>query len=114
MRDKFTEEVRISHIKEAIDYIKQFTAEKTVEEFTTEHMMRFAVERQLEIIGEASNHISSETKALAPNIEWKKIKSFRNISVHEYHGIDPVIVANIVFNDIPILEAALPLLLKNQ
>lgn len=95
MRDKLGEEVRIQHIQEAIDYIKSFTKGKTAADFEAEPMMRFAVERQLEIIGEVSNHITSERKALAPNIEWKKIKSFRNIAAHEYRGIDYEIIAPI-------------------
>lgn len=83
MRDKIGEKARLLHIRDAIRYIKEFTAGKTLGDFSTEHMMRFAVERQLEIIGEAANHLSTETKDIATQIDWRNIKAFRNITAHE-------------------------------
>jgi uncharacterized protein with HEPN domain len=64
-------------------------------------MMRFAVERQLEIIGEAANHLSAETKDKAPQIDWRNIKAFRNIAAHEYFGISETVLYQIVTGDIP-------------
>jgi uncharacterized protein with HEPN domain len=107
MRDKLGEPVRNSHILEAIPYIELFTKEKTEEDLVSQAMMLFAVIKQLEIIGEAANHISQESKDRMSDIEWWKIKGFRNISVHEYFGINPRILWSIVQNDIPVLKAAL-------
>ena len=42
----------------------------------------------MEIIGEASNNISEETKLKVGNIEWDKIIGMRNFVVHEYFGIN--------------------------
>lgn len=50
--------------------------------------LRFAIERQLEIIGEASNHLSDNLKTENPQIEWRKIVAFRNFLAHEYFGVD--------------------------
>ena len=76
--------------------------------------MRFAVERQLEIIGEATNHLSENTKQSVDGIKWRTIKAFQNISVHEYFGLDVAIIWNIVCNDIPELETALASLSLNK
>jgi len=55
-------------------------------------MMRFACIKQMEIIGEASNHISSETKLKFTTVEWSQIIGMRNVFVHEYFGIDSNLV----------------------
>lgn len=67
-------------------------------------MMRFACIKQMEIIGEASGHVSDEIKIKFTNIEWKQIKGMRNIFVHEYFGIDSKIVWEIIKHDIPDLK----------
>jgi uncharacterized protein with HEPN domain len=55
-------------------------------------MMRFACVKQMEIIGEASNHISDETKLKFTTVEWSQIIGMRNVFVHEYFGIDSNLV----------------------
>ncbi len=84
MNDK----ARILHIIDAIDYTDGFLKNKTVQDLEQDSMLRFAVERQLEIIGEASKHISQDLKNKYSNIEWVKIVAFRNFLAHEYFGID--------------------------
>ena len=107
MRDKLGEPVRIGHVLDAIAHVENFTAGKTEDSLTNEPMLRFAVERQLEIIGEASNYILPETKQRIGHIDWKLIKSFRNIVAHEYFGLDYSIVWHIVTVDLPLLKQAL-------
>ena len=67
-------------------------------------MMRFACIKQMEIIGEASNHISEELKALFTDIEWNSIKGMRNVLVHEYFGIDTRLIWEIIKYDLPELK----------
>ena len=67
-------------------------------------MMRFASIKQMEIIGEASDHISGEIKAQFSEIEWNQIKGMRNIFVHEYFGIDSRLVWDIIIHDLPELK----------
>lgn len=55
-----------------------------------------AVIRNFEIIGEAANRVESDFKIENPEIEWRRIKGFRNRIVHEYFGIDYEIVWNII------------------
>lgn len=59
-------------------------------------MFRFAVERPLEIIGEAANHLSESAKEAAPEIEWRRIVAFRNFVTHEYFGVDLELLWDIV------------------
>ncbi|MEN9952396.1 MAG: hypothetical protein RLZZ520_664 [Bacteroidota bacterium] len=67
-------------------------------------MMRFASVKQIEIIGEAANNISEETKEKFSEIQWRQITGLRHVLVHEYFGIDSRLIWQIIVNDIPTLK----------
>jgi uncharacterized protein with HEPN domain len=67
-------------------------------------MMRFACIKQLEIIGEAGNHISVETQAKFSEVEWAQIVGMRNVFVHEYFGVDTNLVWEIIKSELPELK----------
>ncbi len=104
MRDKFGDKARLNHILEAIIEVEQYLVGADFETFLDNSMMRFACVKQLEIIGEASNHVSDEIKTRFSTIEWNQIKGMRNILVHEYFGIDTILVWEIIENDLPDLK----------
>lgn len=66
--------------------------------------MRFACIKQIEIIGEAANYISPETKSLFTDMEWQQIIGMRHVLVHEYFGIDFDLIWQVIINDLPILK----------
>lgn len=66
-----------------------------------------AVLRNLEVIGEAARHISHETQALYPTVDWANARAMRNVIVHGYEGVSFAIVWRTICDDIPPLEAAL-------
>lgn len=64
-----------------------FAEGRTFEHYLREKLLRSAVERQVEIIGEAAGKISAETKASCPDIPWQRIVSQRNVLAHDYGRI---------------------------
>ncbi|GAB2572110.1 hypothetical protein GCM10027190_22640 [Spirosoma areae] len=70
-------------------------------------MMRFACIKQLEIIGEACNHIDVETIATYSDVEWRKIVGLRNFLIHEYFGVDAALVWDVIQNNLPQLKSQL-------
>ena len=64
------------------------------------------------IIGEASANIDPDFKIINPQIEWKRIKDFRNRMVHDYIGTDYEVVWEIIINFIDELEFQIQELLK--
>ncbi|MDR2716982.1 MAG: DUF86 domain-containing protein [Treponema sp.] len=56
-------------------------------QFEKDKMRRLAVERQLEVIGQAANKISIETQNNLENIPWKNIIGLRNKLAHDYGEI---------------------------
>jgi uncharacterized protein with HEPN domain len=104
MRGKLGDSIRLQHILEAIHEIETYLVSSDFTEFMNNSMMRFACIKQMEIIGEASNHISEEIKSNFTDIEWAQIVGMRNVFVHEYFGVDTNLVWEIIKNDIPDLK----------
>ncbi|HUX56306.1 MAG TPA: DUF86 domain-containing protein [Bacteroidales bacterium] len=104
MRDKSGDKVRLQHILDAILEIENYTLNTDFSDFMKNSMMRFACIKQMEIIGEAGNHISDEVKANFSTIEWSQIIGMRNVFVHEYFGVDPKLVWEIIKVDLPVLK----------
>jgi len=104
MRGKFGDKVRLQHILDAIVEIEEYLLDVNFAEFMQNSMMRFACIKQMEIIGEAGNHVSDETKAKFSTVEWAQITGMRNVFVHEYFGVDSSLVWEIIKNDIPDLK----------
>lgn len=80
----------------AANKIVTYTKDFDFESFLEDEKTIDAVIRNFEIIGEAANRIEPDFKIENPEIEWKRIKGFRNRIVHEYFGIDNEIVWNII------------------
>ncbi len=76
--------------------IKEYIYGLDYDSFTSDDKTMDAVVRNFEIIGEAANRIDSEFRDKNPEIEWKRIRGFRNRIVHEYFGIDYEIVWEII------------------
>lgn len=76
--------------------IKQYTTGFDFQVFISDDKTIDAVVRNFEIIGEAANRIDPDFKNNHPEIEWRRIKGFRNRIVHDYFGIDYGIVWDII------------------
>ena len=73
----------------AIKEIRSFIAEETLEEFTKSRLHQVAVERELEIIGEALKRLEISDEGLFEQIENRhKIIGMRNVLAHGYDVID--------------------------
>lgn len=64
-----------------------FTEGKTLAEYQADLLLRSAVERQIEIIGEAARRISKSKRDAIHGIQWSGIISQRHILAHEYGEI---------------------------
>lgn len=106
MKGKIGDSQRLIHILEAIIEIEMYTLNTSLEGFLENSMMRFASIKQIEIIGEASNYISEETKSKFADIQWRQIIGMRHILVHEYFGVDSQLIWQIIIEDIPKLKNA--------
>ena len=87
--------------------ILDYTQNLSFEEFTKDGKTIDAVIRNFEIVGEAANRLPEAFKDKHPNIDWHRIRGFRNRIVHDYFGIDYAIVWEIKETFLPTLIATL-------
>ena len=80
-------------MRQAARSIGDFTAGRNFEDYTADPMLRSAVERQFEIIGEALGKLAKLDPAIASKIPvYQKIISFRNALIHGYAAVQHVVV----------------------
>jgi len=99
--------VYVDDILEAMQKIKRFCKGMREKDFAENEMMRDAVVRNLEIIGEAASRLSASFRNKHKEIEWRKIIGMRNRIIHAYDVVDYKIVWNVVKADLPELEEKL-------
>ncbi len=95
---------RVEDVLEAIEHINNFTKGINFENFFNSILIQSATVRQFEIIGEATDKISLGIKETFFNVEWRSIKSFRNLLTHEYSKVNISEVWNTIQNDLPTLK----------
>lgn len=95
---------------ESAQLIAQFTADVTIDDYLKDRKLQLAVERALEIIGEAAKNVSPNLREDQPEIPWKKIIAQRNVISHEYGEIKQERIWTVVSQNIPeLIEKLEPL-----
>jgi len=82
----------LQDINDSIKKIKLYTIGMSFEMFQNDDKTIDAVIRNFEIIGEAANRIPDELKEKFNNVNWHRIRGFRNRIVHDYMGVDLEII----------------------
>ena len=104
MRETVRDKGRLEHILDAIEKAFEFTVNVSFDEFKTNTMLRYAIVKCLEIVGEASYKLTNEFREQHPEIEWKRIIAMRHILVHGYYQTEDQIVWDAVKIDLPLLK----------
>lgn len=97
----------ILHIMEAIENIERYVDGMDEAAFLKDDKTHYAVIKMFEIIGEATGHFEDNFKGQFQDIDWQKIKDFRNKLVHDYWEIDFEYVWKVTKKNIPQLKEAL-------
>ncbi len=96
---------------EAVERILAYTEGMNFDQFDADFKTSDAVLRNLQILGEAAQNVSPETKAMDTSVEWTKVIRSRHILVHEHFGIDMEIIWRIITVHWPPLQQQLTQLL---
>ena len=101
-------------IQKAASLLDEFVAAKTFDDYQRDAMLRAAVEREFEIIGEAMTQLARVDEAVAARIsQYKRIIAFRNVLIHEYVDVDDRLVWGVVETNLPTLIPEIDALLED-
>lgn len=105
----------LRHIHDESSYILSvITGEITKEDFLSDETLKRAVVRSLEIIGEATKKLPPDIRENWNTIRWKDMAGMRDRLVHDYMGINYVIVWDVVKNKIPNLHQQITEILEKN
>ncbi|MDR2206500.1 MAG: DUF86 domain-containing protein [Flavobacteriaceae bacterium] len=97
---------RLEHIRDCAEKIMKISKTlHNLNNFEIKWLEQDAMIRNFEIVGEASNHVSDETKNQYPDVDWHQMRGMRNFMTHEYFGIQLDTVWDAAINDIPKLKS---------
>jgi uncharacterized protein with HEPN domain len=104
----------LRHILEECRFILSSTSGMTKEQLLENEVMKRAVVRSLEIIGEACKKIPADVKLKWHTVSWKNMAGMRDRLIHDYVGINYSIVWDVIHNKIPELEKQITAAIDDQ
>ncbi|HIJ96450.1 MAG TPA: DUF86 domain-containing protein [Desulfuromonadales bacterium] len=93
--------VFLKHILDEIDFLLMATSGKTATDILEDGILQRACARSIEIIGEATKNVSFPLRKLNPQIQWKQFAAMRDKLIHQYFGVNWLIVWDVIENHLP-------------
>lgn len=113
MRESVKDPGRLKHILMAIDNVFEFLEGKSYEDLVNDKLLFFGVVKNIEIVGEAANHITKELQNNYPEVDWPSVVGMRNVLVHDYYNINPRIAWLTATNNLPKLRVQIEAILSD-
>lgn len=102
----------LKDIENSLNKIFKYTENLSYNEFIANDMIKDAVERNFEIIGEAVKNLSDDFRNQYPNIPFKQVAGMRDKLIHDYFGIDYEIVWKTIKDKLPQFKSDIKNLIK--
>ena len=95
----------LKHIQDEISFILSATEKVSgKEDFINNEILKRAIVRNLEIIGEATKKVPADFKLKWDKVKWKEMAGMRDRLIHDYMGVNYSIVWDVIRNKIPDLH----------
>ena len=112
MEEKESNQWRLKHIIEAIEYIEEFTKGVDKQILINDYQLQSALVRQVEIIGEAAKHLNPELIKKYPEVDWREATGMRNVLVHDYFAVNLDVLWDTIQKNIPVLKKQIKKILE--
>jgi uncharacterized protein with HEPN domain len=110
-RDRFYLESILTSIRKIEAFVQGVNSQQ---QFYEDQKTFDSVLMNFVIIGELVGKLTEDTRNGAPQIEWNKIKAFRNLVAHNYFGLDSEEIWQLIHSHLPLLKERLTTYLNNQ
>ena len=101
MPDRFGDKIRLQHAYDAIDTIMGYIRDADFDVFSQDQMLSDACLIQIQIIGESCRNLSQDIRDKYKEVPWREIIGLRIIVIHEYFGVDEIVIWEIMQSDLP-------------
>ena len=106
--------VRLLHMVEAGEAVLEFVEGRVPGDLEKDTMLRFALVRAIEILGEAANNVSKEIRESTRSIPWSQIVAMRHRLAHAYFDINQEILWKTATLEVPRLLPEIRVLLAEE
>ena len=105
----------LQHILDECLYIRSvITDDMVIDQFLVDETLKRAVTRSLSIIGEATKKIPGDVKYAWQRISWRQMAGMRDRLVHDYMGVNYLIVWDVAKNIIPELTTQIQSVIEKE
>lgn len=104
--------VRLLHMKEALEAVQRLVSQRKRTDLDTDEMLRLALTRAIEIVGEAAGRVTETTQAQASSIPWHQLAGMRNRLIHAYFDVNLDIIWTTATVAVPELQPHVEKLLE--
>ncbi len=112
MRSEDRDAAYLMDMLTAAEAVRRFVEGRQFADLLKDEMLRSAVERKIEIVGEAARRVSESCQSAHPHVEWRKIIATRHIFAHDYDEIDYEVVWRIATQHLSVLVDQLRVILS--
>jgi Uncharacterized conserved protein len=102
------DDVRIAHLIEAAEKAVAFAADRDRAALDADELLRLALTKLVEIVGEAAKQVSEATRQAYPDVPWSAAARMRDRLIHHYFDINLDILWSTVTVDLPALLKVVP------
>jgi uncharacterized protein with HEPN domain len=105
--------VFLRHILDPVEKVSRYLVDVDEETFLGDTLIQDGVIRQIQIMGEAVRRVSPSLRNRYPSVPWHNIARMRSKLVHDYFGVDLLIIYDTAINDLPPLRTHVQAVLQD-
>lgn len=102
------DQVRLRHLRDAATKAVAYSAGRSRADLDDDELLRLALTKLVEIVGEAAKHVGPDVRADHPDVPWTAAARMRDRLVHHYFDINLDVLWQTLTEDLPNLLASLP------